>query len=98
MPVVMQIRAVVMATARHAMLATLRGRFGEAAQLIREVAAEGRRAGLADTDRLVWTLAAAKRRETLLPYQGRAKARAREIAERLGVPALPGRLTPAAVQ
>jgi hypothetical protein len=27
----MQIRAVVMATARHAMLATLRGRFGEAA-------------------------------------------------------------------
>ena len=49
-------QAVVMATARHAMLATLRGRFGEAAQLIAEVAAEGRRAGLADTDRLVWTL------------------------------------------
>jgi hypothetical protein len=49
-------QAVVMATARHAMLATLRGRFGEAAQLIAEVAAEGRRAGLADTDRLIWTL------------------------------------------
>ena len=49
-------QAVVMATARHAMLATLRGRFGEAAQLIEQVAAEGRRAGLADTERLVGTL------------------------------------------
>ncbi len=49
-------RAVVMATARHAMLATFRGRFDEAAQLIGEVAAEGRRVGLADTDRLVWSL------------------------------------------
>ena len=49
-------QAVVMATARHAMLATLRGRFDEAAQLIAEVAAEGRRAGLADTERLVGSL------------------------------------------
>jgi len=49
-------QAVVMATARHAMLATLRGRFGEAARLIGEVAAEGRRAGLADTERLVGSL------------------------------------------
>jgi hypothetical protein len=49
-------QAVVMATARHAMLATFRGRFGEAARLIREVAAEGRRTGLPDTDRLVATL------------------------------------------
>jgi hypothetical protein len=49
-------QAVVMATARHAMLATLRGRFSAAAQLIEQVAAEGRRAGLPDTDRLVWTL------------------------------------------
>jgi tetratricopeptide (TPR) repeat protein len=49
-------QAVVMATARHAMLATLRGRFGEAAQLIAEVAAQGRKAGLADTERLVWSL------------------------------------------
>lgn len=49
-------QAMVMATARHAMLATFRGRFGEAAQLIGEVAAEGRRTGLADTDRLVWAL------------------------------------------
>jgi hypothetical protein len=49
-------QAVVMATARHAMLATFRGRFGEAARLIGEVAAEGRRAGLPDTDRLIWTL------------------------------------------
>lgn len=49
-------QAVVMATARHAMLATLRGRFDDAAQLIAEVAAEGRKAGLADTERLVGTL------------------------------------------
>ena len=51
-------QAVVMATARHAMLATFRGRFGEAAQLIEQVATEGRRAGLADTERLVWSLTA----------------------------------------
>jgi hypothetical protein len=49
-------QAVVMATARHAMLATFRGRFDEAAQLIGEVAAEGRRVGLTDTERLVWSL------------------------------------------
>jgi tetratricopeptide (TPR) repeat protein len=49
-------QAVVMATARHAMLATLRGRFGEADQLIEEVAAQGRKVGLADTERLVGTL------------------------------------------
>ena len=49
-------QAVVMATARHAMLATLRGRFGEAAELIEHVAAEGRRVGLPDTERLVGTL------------------------------------------
>ena len=63
-------QAVVMATARQAMLATLRGRFGEAAQLIGEVAAEGRRAGLADTDRLVWTLNA-----EIAFYRGPAAAR-----------------------
>ena len=51
-------QAVVMATARHAMLATLRGRFDEAAQLTAEVAARGRKAGLADTERLVWSLTA----------------------------------------
>jgi tetratricopeptide (TPR) repeat protein len=49
-------QAVVMATARHAMLATLRGRFNEATQLIEQVATEGRRVGLADTERLVWSL------------------------------------------
>src|SRR5690348_733107 len=42
-----------MATARQAMLANLRGRFDEATELIAEVAAEGRRAGLADTYRVV---------------------------------------------
>ena len=49
-------QAGVMATARQAMLATLRGRFDEAAQLIGDVAAEGRKVGLADTERLVWSL------------------------------------------
>jgi hypothetical protein len=62
-------QAVVMATARHAMLATLRGRFGDAARLIQEVAAEGRRAGVPDTDRLVWTLNA-----EIAFYQGPAAA------------------------
>jgi hypothetical protein len=49
-------QAMVMATARHAMLAAFRGRFDEADQLIGEVAAEGRRVGLADTERLVGSL------------------------------------------
>ena len=47
------VKAVVMATARHAMLANLRGRFEQATELIAEVAAEGRRAGLPDTYRVV---------------------------------------------
>jgi len=46
-------QAVVMATARHAMLATFRGRFDQAARLIAQVAADGARAGLPDTERLV---------------------------------------------
>ena len=46
-------QAVVMATARHAMLATFRGRFDQAARLIEQVAADGARAGLPDTERLV---------------------------------------------
>jgi hypothetical protein len=46
-------RAVVMATARQAMLANLRGRFEEATELIAEVAVEGQRAGLADIYRVV---------------------------------------------
>ena len=41
--------ALVMVTARHAMLATLRGRFGEALRLAERVLESGRRAGLADT-------------------------------------------------
>jgi hypothetical protein len=49
-------QAVVMATARHAMLASLRGRFDDAARLADEVAAEGRRVGLPDTERLVGSL------------------------------------------
>jgi hypothetical protein len=49
-------QAAVMATARHAMPATFRGRFDEAARLITEVAAGGQRAGLPDTERLVASL------------------------------------------
>ena len=40
--------ALVMATARHAMLAALRGRFGEALRIAERVLESGRRAGLAD--------------------------------------------------
>jgi AAA ATPase domain len=49
-------QAVVMATARHAMLATFRGRFDDAARLAGQVAAEGRRVGLPDTERLAGSL------------------------------------------
>jgi len=49
-------QAVVMATARHAMLASFRGRFDDAARLAGEVAAEGRRVRLPDTERLVGSL------------------------------------------
>jgi hypothetical protein len=62
-------QAVVMATARHAMLATFRGRFDEAARLIAQVAAEGARAGLADTERLVAALCG-----EMAFYQGPAAA------------------------
>ena len=47
------VQAAVMATARQAMLANLRGRFDEATELIAYVAAEGQRARLADTYRVV---------------------------------------------
>jgi tetratricopeptide (TPR) repeat protein len=49
-------KAVVMATARQAMLANLRGRFDQATELIADVAAEGPRAGLSDTYRVVGSL------------------------------------------
>jgi hypothetical protein len=48
--------AIVMATARHAMLATLRGRFDEAHQLADQVVEQGQRAGLADTRALAGTI------------------------------------------
>ena len=54
--------AAVMVTARHAMLAALRGRFDQASQLIDDVAEAARRAGLADADgltgMLAWSVAA----------------------------------------
>jgi tetratricopeptide (TPR) repeat protein len=46
----------VMVVSRHAMLAAMRGRFDDAQGLIAQVAEEGRRVGLADTDRLVATV------------------------------------------
>ncbi|MDR7276461.1 hypothetical protein [Catenuloplanes atrovinosus] len=48
--------AAVVVTARQAMLATIRGRFGTAEALTAQIAERGRRAGLADTDRLVASL------------------------------------------
>ena len=44
--------AIVMVTARHAMLATLRGRFGDALRLAEQVLQAGNRIGLADTPAL----------------------------------------------
>ena len=49
--------AAVMVTARHAMLAVLRGRFDQASQLIGEVAEGAQRAGLADAEAITGTLA-----------------------------------------
>jgi hypothetical protein len=65
------------------MLATFRGRFDEAAQFIADVAAGGRRIGLADTERLVGSLYA-----ELAFYQDPAAAvppidRMRALARRL---------------
>ena len=48
--------AMVMVTARHAMLATLRGRFGDALRLAEQVRESGNRIGLADTSALVGLL------------------------------------------
>jgi hypothetical protein len=62
-------QAAVMATARHAMLATFRGRFDQATRLIAQVAAEGARAGMPDTERLV-----ASMRAEMAFYQGTTPA------------------------
>ncbi|GGK21758.1 hypothetical protein GCM10011583_62230 [Streptomyces camponoticapitis] len=51
--------AAVVVSARQAMLATVRGRFDEAAVLAREAAARGRRVGLPDTERLAGSLRSA---------------------------------------
>ncbi|MFJ4467071.1 AAA family ATPase [Streptomyces sp. NPDC089424] len=51
--------ASVVVPARQAMLATVRGRFDEAAALTEEVEERGRRAGLADTERLAGSLRSA---------------------------------------
>jgi tetratricopeptide (TPR) repeat protein len=49
--------AAVMVTARHAMLAVLRGRLDEASRLTREVAGAARRAGMPDAEAITGTLA-----------------------------------------
>ncbi len=48
--------ALVMVTARHAMLSIQRGRFDEAQRLTEQVAKQGLQVGLADTERLAGTL------------------------------------------
>ena len=45
--------ALVMALSRHAMLATVRGRFDTAAELAGQVAEQARRIGMPDAERLV---------------------------------------------
>jgi hypothetical protein len=50
--------AAVMVTARHAMLAVLRGRFDEASRLIEDVTQGSRRAQMADAEAITGTLAA----------------------------------------
>jgi AAA ATPase-like protein len=58
-----------MVTSRYAMLAVLRGQFDQATGLIEQVLTEGRRAGLADTDRLVDSLRGAINAETGAPAE-----------------------------
>ncbi|MHB8467826.1 MAG: AAA family ATPase [Acidimicrobiales bacterium] len=70
--------ATVMVTARYAMLATMRGRFDEAGQMIAEVARSGGRLGMADTDRLVATL-----RGAIMFQRGRSSELAAEAVEAL---------------
>ncbi|MDX6367002.1 MAG: hypothetical protein QOK30_2078 [Nocardioidaceae bacterium] len=48
--------AAVIVVSRHAMLATIRGRFDDASRLVVQVAEQGRHVGLSDTERLVGTL------------------------------------------
>jgi tetratricopeptide (TPR) repeat protein len=64
--------AAAIVTSRHAMLAVLRGRFDQAAGLIEELGTTGRRAGLADTERLVETLRGALDSQLGEPRQGAA--------------------------
>jgi hypothetical protein len=75
------VEAAVMVTARHTMLAILRGRFDQAAGLIGEVADRARRAGMADADGLAgcwwgrwrpnWATAPRGRRRSAGRWRGR---------------------------
>jgi hypothetical protein len=80
----------VMATACHAMLDILRGRFEEAERLAVEVAEAGRRAGVADTERLAGALrgqVAAERDPSTWPWwppRPGTRPRRRRCTTRLG--------------
>jgi hypothetical protein len=63
-------RAGVMVTARHAMLASLRGRYDQARDLADQVETAGRAAGLADTEALVATIHGMIMLDTGTPEQG----------------------------
>ena len=67
-------QAGVMVTARHAMLAVLRGRYDLARRLADQVGAAGRAAGLADTEALVATIQGVIMFDTGTPEQGTAMA------------------------
>lgn len=75
--------AAVMATARHAMLAVLRGRFDEALRLTQETRGRGRRAGLADTDNVSSALRAAIAAECDLDTLAAMREMAQTMARRL---------------
>jgi tetratricopeptide (TPR) repeat protein len=86
------VKAVIMATARQAMLAGLRGRFDQATELISEVAAEGPRAGMADTYRVVGSV-----RGEIAFYRG-AQAAAEMLDELQALPRrLPGHFMEASI-
>lgn len=75
-----------MARARHAVLAGLRGRFDDIEQIVAEVAELGRRAGLAETFRLVRTIRAPLLLERDLETDGPSTV----ASMRAWVPKMPG--------
>jgi hypothetical protein len=72
-----------MATARHGMLAALRGRFDEVDRIAEEVTELGRRSGLADTYRLVGALRGPVMSERDIPGMVEVERAMREWSRRL---------------